>query len=113
MRATTSFLSSDDGPSCAAPAVILRLISLSSLVRTYVLELVAVALVGSTAASSGPLLAYVCETGANPEATVYGRGRVTDAASAALANGTLAHTLELDGAVCSTVYTRRTSSGRV
>jgi len=62
----------------------------------YVLDLAAVALAGSTADSTRPVLALVRETSSRGEATVYGTGRVASAADAALANGTMAHALELD-----------------
>jgi 2-methylcitrate dehydratase PrpD len=62
----------------------------------YVLDLAAVALAGSTAPSSRPLLELVRETGGRGEATVYGAGRIASAADAALANGAMAHALELD-----------------
>lgn len=62
----------------------------------YVLDLIAVALAGSTAASSRPLIAYIDETRGLAEATVYGVGRVASAGDAALANGAMAHALELD-----------------
>jgi 2-methylcitrate dehydratase PrpD len=63
----------------------------------HVLDLLAVALAGSTAASSQPVIRLVRESsGGRPEATVYGVGRIATAADAALANGTMAHALELD-----------------
>jgi 2-methylcitrate dehydratase PrpD len=62
----------------------------------HVLDLLAVALAGATAASSQPMLAMVRESAGKAEATVCGAGRIATAAEAALANGTLAHALELD-----------------
>lgn len=62
----------------------------------HVLHLVAVALAGSRADSSQPMLRVIREGAGRPEATVYGLGRITSATEAALANGTLAHALELD-----------------
>lgn len=62
----------------------------------HVLDLLAVALAGATAASSQPVLRLARESAGRAEATVYGAGRIATAADAALANGTLAHALELD-----------------
>jgi 2-methylcitrate dehydratase PrpD len=62
----------------------------------HVLHLTAVALAGSRADSSQPMLRVVVAAAGTPEATVYGVGRMTSATDAALANGTLAHALELD-----------------
>ena len=62
----------------------------------HVLDLLAVGLAGGTAASSQPMLRLAKETAGKPEATVFGVGRIAAAGDAALANGTLAHALELD-----------------
>jgi 2-methylcitrate dehydratase PrpD len=62
----------------------------------YLLHLAAVALAGSRADSSQPVLRVVRAAGGRPEATVFGVGRIASAMDAALANGTAAHALELD-----------------
>jgi 2-methylcitrate dehydratase PrpD len=62
----------------------------------HVLDSVAVGLAGSSAASSRPVLAVTLATAGRAEASVFGAGRLTSAHDAALANGTLAHALELD-----------------
>ncbi len=63
---------------------------------TYLLHLVAVALAGSRADSSQPVLRVVRAAAGRPEATVVGAGRIASAMDAALANGASAHALELD-----------------
>jgi 2-methylcitrate dehydratase PrpD len=62
----------------------------------HVLDLLAVGLAGSTAASSQPMLRLARATGGPGVATVFGAGRIASATDAALVNGTLAHALELD-----------------
>lgn len=64
--------------------------------QDMVLDLIGVAIYGSTLASSNPILKYVESLGGRPEATVFGLPRKTTAAEAAMANGTSAHSPELD-----------------
>jgi 2-methylcitrate dehydratase PrpD len=68
----------------------------ASRMRTYALDTLAVALAGSVAPSSLPVVRTVLSAAGKPEATVLGVGRVTSAWDAALANGAFAHALELD-----------------
>lgn len=62
----------------------------------HVLDLLAVGLAGAAAPSSGPVVGVVAELAPGRDATVFGKGRIASAAGAALANGALAHALELD-----------------
>lgn len=62
----------------------------------YALDTLGVVLGGSSAPSSQAVARTLMEVGGNPEATMIGCGRRTNAWDAALANGTAAHALELD-----------------
>ncbi len=62
----------------------------------YVLDLIGVTLVGTSERSSQIMARTVLADGGHPEATVFGRDRVTTAANAALINGTAAHAVEMD-----------------
>lgn len=62
----------------------------------YVLDTLAVALAGTVAPSSQAVARTVAAAAGRPEATVFGRGRITSAWDAALANGAFGHALELD-----------------
>jgi 2-methylcitrate dehydratase PrpD len=57
---------------------------------------VSVALLGSRDPSLDLLLAHFAEEGANPRATIVGRGGITSLANAALANGYLGHVDDYD-----------------
>ena len=63
---------------------------------TYALDTLAVTLAGLGAPSSGPIVRAVVAAAGRPEATILGVGKVTSAWDAALANGAMAHALELD-----------------
>lgn len=63
---------------------------------TYALDTLGVALAGSTAASSAPVVTVLTAAAGSPQSTLFGIGRVTSAWDAALGNGAMAHALELD-----------------
>lgn len=64
--------------------------------KKCILDGLAVALAGSTDSSSRIVRDYVRETGAKPEAGVFGSGFFTDCAGAAMVNGTMTHALDFD-----------------
>lgn len=64
--------------------------------RLSTLDFVGVALAGGSTPAARVVVDYVRSIGGNPEATVFGSGFRAPMASAAFANGTKAHTVELD-----------------
>ena len=69
---------------------------LSSRLPAYILDLIASSLPAISEPSSRAVIQTVLSSGSNPVSTIFGRGRVVSAQDAALANGTIAHALELD-----------------
>lgn len=64
--------------------------------RLSTLDFIGVALAGSQNASAAIVTDYVTLLGGEPESTVIGSGRRVPMAHAALANGTMGHSIELD-----------------
>jgi 2-methylcitrate dehydratase PrpD len=65
-------------------------------VQAYVLDLLGASLVGLGELSSQAVVRTVLAEGGYPQATIFGAGRVASMSGASLANGTIAHALELD-----------------
>lgn len=65
-------------------------------VKAYVLDLLGVSLAGLGELSSQVMVRTVLAEGGLPQATILGVGRITSMGRASLANGTIAHALELD-----------------
>jgi len=64
--------------------------------KTVILDYLGVALGGSTKDSSGMIASFVKEMGGSEDSTLIGFGGKVPSPNAALANGTMTHTLELD-----------------
>ncbi|MSQ57490.1 MAG: MmgE/PrpD family protein [Limnohabitans sp.] len=64
--------------------------------RCNLLDTIGVALAGATAPGCKEVVGFVLDSYSGDQATVWGTGRKTTAAEAALANGTLAHALDFD-----------------
>jgi len=64
--------------------------------RAYVIDLLGASLPGVSEASSEAVVKTVLSEGGPAKATIFGHGRVVSMGGAALANGTIAHALELD-----------------
>jgi 2-methylcitrate dehydratase PrpD len=64
--------------------------------QAYVIDLLGASLPGVSEASSKAVVRTVLSEGCPAKATIFGHGRVASMGGAALANGTIAHALELD-----------------
>ena len=64
--------------------------------QAYVLEACGASLAGVDETSSRVMVRTVLQAGGHPQATILGTGRVAPMGAAALANGTIAHAMELD-----------------
>jgi 2-methylcitrate dehydratase PrpD len=69
---------------------------LISRAQAYVLDLLGAGLAGISELSSLAVVRTVLSEGGMPQATILGTGRVAPMSAVALANGTMAHALELD-----------------
>jgi 2-methylcitrate dehydratase PrpD len=67
-----------------------------SKVKVCVFDLIGCALGGMAESADSPLIEYLLHLGGESEATIWGLGKRVPASHAALANGTVAHHLELD-----------------
>jgi 2-methylcitrate dehydratase PrpD len=74
----------------AIPADLLRR------VQAYLIDLLGASLAAVHEPSSRIITRVVLDEGSQPEATIFGMGRRASATAASLANGTIAHALELD-----------------
>ena len=64
--------------------------------QTFVLDLIGASLVGIDEPSSQAIIRTVLADGGIRQATIFGKGRVASMSGASLANGTIAHAMELD-----------------
>ncbi len=65
-------------------------------IQSLILDLIGAGLLGSSEISSQAIVRTILQDRSIPQATIFGVGRVTSMSAAALANGTIAHALELD-----------------
>jgi 2-methylcitrate dehydratase PrpD len=65
-------------------------------VQSLILDLIGASLIGVSESSSQAIIRTILAEGSLPQATIFGIGRVTSMGAAALANGAIAHALELD-----------------
>jgi 2-methylcitrate dehydratase PrpD len=65
-------------------------------IQSLILDLIGAGLLGSSEISSQVIVRTILQDRGIPQATIFGVGKVTSMSSTALANGTIAHALELD-----------------